>query len=148
MVDHLADWYADRNPAGPPTAAVFQEHCLDYTRYVLDQHRAGMTTDQITATLDQAASIADQYPTSGKVLHEDTACEPPNDPAHSRPRVTDPINPRGPHRYTGGALSLRRTTQLHRQTEISQSFRDLILMDTQLGLQLRHRYGRRPRSAP
>ncbi|MEV0048486.1 hypothetical protein AB0H60_34160 [Nocardia rhamnosiphila] len=76
-LDHLADWYADRNPAGPPTVAVFQEHCLDYTRYVLDQHRAGMTTDQITATLDQAAAIADQYPTSGKVLHEDTACGTP-----------------------------------------------------------------------
>ncbi|MEU4345424.1 hypothetical protein AB0H00_29935 [Nocardia sp. NPDC023852] len=82
-LQRLADWYADRNPHRPPTVAVFQEHCLDYTRYVLDQHRAGMNVEQITATLDRAATVADQFHTSGQRLHDPTACGTPEAILHT-----------------------------------------------------------------
>ncbi|MFD0366325.1 hypothetical protein ACFQZZ_33235 [Nocardia sp. GCM10030253] len=73
----VAQWYDARNPVGPPTVATFQEHCLDYTGFVLDQHRAGLDTGQIQTVLDQAAHVADQFDAIGRRLDDPQACGTP-----------------------------------------------------------------------
>lgn len=42
------------------TVATVQAYCLDYTEYVLEQYRAGLTVDQIDATLSLAAQAGGQ----------------------------------------------------------------------------------------
>ncbi|MEU4345343.1 hypothetical protein AB0H00_29515 [Nocardia sp. NPDC023852] len=79
----IVQWYDVRHPGGPPTVATFQEHCIDYTRYVLDQHRAGLTLEQIQATLDKAAHVSDQFNAQGRRLDHPQACGTPEEILHT-----------------------------------------------------------------
>ncbi|MFI6045327.1 hypothetical protein ACIA8C_27105 [Nocardia sp. NPDC051321] len=56
------------------TVATVQAYCLDYTRYVLDQYRAGLTVDQIDATLSLAAQAGEPIHALGLRLDDPTAC--------------------------------------------------------------------------
>ncbi|WP_433685467.1 hypothetical protein [Nocardia sp. CA-119907] len=53
----------DTNAAQPVSDnAAVEALCLDYARYVIDEYRAGLTVDQINATLTQAGRISGAIP--------------------------------------------------------------------------------------
>jgi hypothetical protein len=56
------------------TVASVQAYCLDYTEYVLDQHRAGLTVDQIDATLSLAAQAGRSIHAQGLQLDDPQVC--------------------------------------------------------------------------
>ncbi|MGW4719405.1 hypothetical protein [Nocardia sp. NPDC004260] len=56
------------------TVATAQAYCLDYTEYVLEQYRAGLTVDQIDATLNLAAQAGGPIYAQGLRLDDPQVC--------------------------------------------------------------------------
>ncbi|MFB7837747.1 hypothetical protein ACWIGW_44245 [Nocardia brasiliensis] len=56
------------------TVATVQASCLDYIKYVHDQYRAGLSVDQIEATLHQAAKAGEPIHAQGLRLDDPTVC--------------------------------------------------------------------------
>ncbi|RJO77706.1 hypothetical protein D5S18_08220 [Nocardia panacis] len=68
-------WYDERTPVRTgPSAGIVQVYCLDYTRYVIDEYRAGLAVDRIDATLKQAARAGEQLHAQGLRLDDPKAC--------------------------------------------------------------------------
>lgn len=57
-------WDTQDTNAARPVAddATVQALCLDYAKYVIDEYRAGLSVEQITATLTQAGRISAGVP--------------------------------------------------------------------------------------